>query len=224
MAIQYVPQGDEFGVSTQTAGNQQYQRITSLADGGFVVTWWSSPVQNAGSSGIFCQVFGGDGSRVGNEFRVNTDTVGNVGTPFSLADGGFVVTWDSYDVDRDGVYGQVFDGDGSRVGSEFRVNTYTTGWQNNQRTTSLADGGFVVTWLSSNGQDSDGHGVYGQVFDGDGSPVGSEFCVNTYTTDYQGEQHLTVTSRKVVGLFPEHLGFQFVPVLHHLQGCLCAQG
>jgi hypothetical protein len=35
---------------------------------------------------------------------------------------------------------------------------------------------------------------------------------------------LVVTSRKVVGLFPEQLGFQFVPVLHHLQGCLCAQG
>jgi restriction endonuclease S subunit len=33
-----------------------------------------------------------------------------------------------------------------------------------------------------------------------------------------------VTSRKVVGLFPEQLGFHFVPVLHHLQGCLCAQG
>ena len=35
---------------------------------------------------------------------------------------------------------------------------------------------------------------------------------------------LGVTSRKVVGLFPEQLGFHFVPVLHHLQGCLCAQG
>ena len=38
------------------------------------------------------------------------------------------------------------------------------------------------------------------------------------------KEWLGVTSRKVVGLFPEQLGFQFVPVLHHLQGCLCAQG
>jgi hypothetical protein len=33
-----------------------------------------------------------------------------------------------------------------------------------------------------------------------------------------------VTSRKVVGLFPEQFGFEFVPVLHRLQGRFAAQG
>jgi hypothetical protein len=36
--------------------------------------------------------------------------------------------------------------------------------------------------------------------------------------------YLGVTSRKVVGLFPEQLWFEFVPVLHRLQGRFAAQG
>ena len=46
--------------------------------------------------------------------------------------------------------------------------------------TALADGGFVVTW-SSAGQDGSGLGIYGQRYAADGTPVGSEFRVNTYT-------------------------------------------
>lgn len=38
------------------------------------------------------------------------------------------------------------------------------------------------------------------------------------------QQALGVTSRKIVGLFPEQLWFQFVPVLHRLQGSPAAQG
>jgi len=35
---------------------------------------------------------------------------------------------------------------------------------------------------------------------------------------------LTVTSREVIWLFSEQHGFEFVPVLHGLQGCLAVQG
>ena len=35
---------------------------------------------------------------------------------------------------------------------------------------------------------------------------------------------ITVRSRKVIGLFSEQLGFEFVPVLHRLQGGFAAQG
>jgi hypothetical protein len=40
----------------------------------------------------------------------------------------------------------------------------------------------------------------------------------------QATSEVSVTSRKVVGLFPEQLGFEFVPVLHRLQGRFAAQG
>ena len=42
-----------------------------------------------------------------------------------------------------------------KLGAEFQVNTYTAagqvnyGWSGDRQITALADGGFVVTWMSS---------------------------------------------------------------------------
>jgi hypothetical protein len=125
----------------------------------------------------------------GEEFRVNTYTDGPQDEPnvVSLHDGGFVVTWESWGQDGDGkgIYGQVYDAAGIPRGNEFRVNTYTQDDQQAPSIVSLSDGGFVVTW-SSTGQDGDGGGVYGQVYDAAGHPQGSEFQVNTHTQGGQG--------------------------------------
>ena len=61
--------------------------------------------------------------------------------------GGSVVVWDSYwqDGSNRGVYGQRFDSNGSKAGSEFLINTYTDNDQYHSSVSSLADGGFVVT-------------------------------------------------------------------------------
>lgn len=47
--------------------------------------------------------------------------------------------------------------------------------------------------------------------------------VDQHTVRTRGNE-LFVTSRKVVWLFPEQLWFEFVPILHRLQGRLAAQG
>jgi len=66
------------------------------------------------------------------------------------------------------------------VGPEFQVNSTTTGTQ--YRPVVACDGGgnFVVIW-NSYGQDGDRGGIFGQIFDGSGLPLGGEFQVNTYT-------------------------------------------
>ena len=46
-------------------------------------------------------------------------------------------------------------------------------------------GNFVVVWHDA-GQDGSGAGVFGQRYASDGTPQGSEFRVNTHTTDAQG--------------------------------------
>src|SRR4029077_7528168 len=104
----------------------------------------------------------------------------------ALKDGGFVVTWSSVGQDDGsdwGIFGQRYAADGSPVGSEFRANTYTSGGQVSSCVTTLNDGGFVVTWMSP--QDGSGNGIYGQRYAADGSPVGSEFRANTYTSNDQ---------------------------------------
>jgi hypothetical protein len=75
---------------------------------------------------------------------------------------------------------------GSPVGNEFRINTYTTG---SQRLRSMAPSGdaFVVTW-ESDGQDGSGSGVFAQRMTwspSPPSPLGGEFRVNSYTTSDQ---------------------------------------
>jgi len=74
------------------------------------------------------------------------------------------------------------------VGSEFQVNTYTTGLQRTRFSSHLVagdeSGNFVVVW-SSYGQDGSDEGVFGQRYDSAGEARGDEFRVNSYTIDSQ---------------------------------------
>ena len=104
-----------------------------------------------------------------------------------MEDGGFVVAWQSNNQDGSGlgIFGQRYDSSGSAIGNEFRVNSYTNGDQKQASVSGLADGGFVVIWISD-GQDGSGFGVFGQRYDANSSPVGSEFAVNTTVEGNQG--------------------------------------
>jgi hypothetical protein len=188
--------GSEFQVNTWTTYDQWGPSITSLPNGGFVVVWHSGG-QDGDAYGIYGQRFDSNGSRVGSEFQVNTWTTYDQWGPSitSLSNGGFVVVWQSawQDGSSYGVYGQRFDANGNKVGSEFQVNTWTTRDQLNPSITSLSNGGFVVVWESDR-QDGSSWGVYGQRFDSNGNKVGSEFQVNTWTTDAQGLPSITSLS------------------------------
>jgi hypothetical protein len=192
-------------VNTWTTDWQESPSITSLFNGGFVVVWQSNG-QDGSGTGVYGQRFDSNGNKVGSEFQVNTWTTDYQEYPSItwLPSGGFVVVWQSFGQDGSGlgVYGQRFDSNGNKVGSEFRVNTWTTDYQARPSIASLPNGGFVVVWLSGcdpvlgvpcagTPQDGSGLGVYGQRFDSNGNKVGSEFQVNTWTTDYQWHPSIT---------------------------------
>jgi hypothetical protein len=199
--------GSEFQVNTWTTDSQWKPSITSLSNGGFVVVWHGTGRDD--ESGVYGQRFDSNGNKVGSEFQVNTWTADDQFRPSitSLSNGGFVLVWTSgcdpdwssdcrgtpQDGSWNGVYGQRFDSNGNKVGSEFQVNTWTTDLQEYPSITSLSNGGFVVVWQSF-GQDGSGWGVYGQRFDSNGNKVGSEFQVNTWTTDYQVYPSITSLS------------------------------
>ncbi len=187
--------GSEFQVNSHTTGSQLRAWVAMDADGDFVVVWDSTNHQDGDSYGVFGQLFASNGSPAGSEFQINTYTTEAQFQPSVAmdADGDFVVVWSSsnQDGDNNGVIGQRFASNGSPVGGEFQVNTYTTGWQRANSVAMDADGDFVVVWssdyiyLSQEGQDGDEGGVFGQRFASNGSPMGGEFQVNTYTTDDQ---------------------------------------
>lgn len=179
----------EFQVNTETYSDQDAPNVSSLPNGGFIITWVSR-YQDGDGRGVYAQLYNSDGAAQGSEFQVNTETGLDQYQPVVnvLPDGDFVIFWSSNFQDGSslGVFGQRFSSDAVPLGTEFQVNTETLFSQSNSDVTGLAGGGYVVTWASYE-QDGSGHGVYGQMFAADGSPVGSEFQINTETHSTQNQ-------------------------------------
>ena len=165
--------GSEFKVHTYTPSDQRYPKVAAYDSGAFVSVWQSTSEDGSGS-GIYCQRFGADGSKQNNPFRVNTYIVSYQDRPDVAAwpDGRFVVVWQSLHQDDGdwGVYGQMYNADGTPHGSEFRVNSYTAYTQYYAAVTTLEDAGFVVIW-NSQAQDDSVSGVFAQRYDAQGNKL-----------------------------------------------------
>jgi hypothetical protein len=181
------PLGAEFRVNTFTTDYQLFPAVASDAAGNFVIVWGSRN-QDGGGFGIFAQRYASTGAPLGGEFRVNTYTPNDQWAPTVASDsaGNFVVAWPSFAQDGSdwGVFAQRYANTGTPLGGEFRVNSYTTGYQAVGSVASDSAGNFVVAWRSSN-QDGSGYGIFAQRYDSTGAPLGGEFRVNTYTTGAQ---------------------------------------
>ncbi len=136
-----------------------------------------------------------------DDVQVNAYTTGDQRFPSVAVDatGNAVVVWASdgssgSDTSDASVQGQLYAADGSPLAGEFQVNTYTTGDQRFPSVARMATGEFIVVWRSdgSSGTDASGSSVQGQRYAADGSPVGSEFQVNDFTTGGQGGSSVAV--------------------------------
>ena len=172
------------------------------AAGDFVVAW-ASYGEDGSKYGVYAQRDNSSGSAQGSEFRVNTHTADNQGTFFTTnqaaahagpaiamdATGDFVVAWQSYGQDgyKYGIYAQRFNASGSAQGSEFQVNSHTSGEQIAPAVAMDAAGDFVIAWQSYDPgvQDGSRYGIYAQRYNAAGATQGSEFRVNTYTSNQQ---------------------------------------
>lgn len=193
------PIGVETQVNTTTNGDQESAGARSIAadDAGNYVAVWTSFGQDGSATGVYAQRFNSSGTPLGSEFRVNQSTFGNqIGAVITMnSQGDFVVAWASEGQDGSGygVYMRRYSSSGTALGNEIRVNTYGIG---NQFEVSAAmnDAGNVIIIWTSNGQDGSGDGIYGQRYSSSGSPVGSEFRVNTVTTGQQSTSAVTMNA------------------------------
>ncbi|HET7675587.1 MAG TPA: hypothetical protein VFL54_08715, partial [Gammaproteobacteria bacterium] len=143
------------------------------------------------------------GAALGNEFQVNTQISSFQRQSAAAMDaaGDFVVTWTDYggeDGDSSGIFAQRYHADGTPAGTEFRVNTHTSGGQARPAVAMDAAGNFVVTWTDYSAEDGDSFGVFGQHYHADGTPDGAEFKVNTQTA---GKQHRPAVAMDGAGDF-----------------------
>ncbi|HEX2552173.1 MAG TPA: hypothetical protein VHL98_00630 [Microvirga sp.] len=181
------PAGPETLVNTHSQNAQSSPSVIGLPGGGWVVAWVST-LQDGSGNGIYQQRFGADGTPVGVETRVNTTTADDQVTPAlaALTGGGWIATWASLlqDGSNYGVFQQRFDAGGHPAGAEMQVNAYTDNAQSLPEVAALEGGGWVVIWASY-AQDGDRSGVYQQLFDASGAPLGTETRVNTTVAEDQ---------------------------------------
>ncbi|MGQ0681404.1 FG-GAP-like repeat-containing protein [Bradyrhizobium sp.] len=115
-----------------------------------------------------------------NEFIVNTTTANaqTYSAVGALEDGGFVIAWVSAGQDGDGtgIYAQRYDSSGAAVGSEFRVNATTIDDQSSPFVQGLANGGYVIAWVTGN---NNGATIHAQQYDSSGTAIGGELDVGT---------------------------------------------
>jgi hypothetical protein len=143
------PVGGPFLVNTTEQHNQYRVRATALPDG-FVVVWQSGE-QDGSLEGIYGQVLGFDGRKIGPEFQVNTVTDSAQREPDVAADlhGNFIVTWQSFD-GRTGdwsVRGRFFRPGGAPAGDEFEINSSPVRSDDvYPRVAFGPDGTFTVVW------------------------------------------------------------------------------
>ncbi|MCC6124849.1 MAG: hypothetical protein IT426_07805 [Pirellulales bacterium] len=186
-------------------GREQTRRSVAIDhNGDFAVVWTSYGQDDAtdpNGGGIYLRIFDNANNLLGKstsgDILVNTTKRGNQSNAAvsMSADGNIIVVWQSEGQDPDhstGIYGQLFDSLGNKIGTEFRVNTNYTNGQVDPAVAADAYGNFVVVWATAAQSSSYFNDVRGQLFDFNGLPVGVEFLVNTVNIPGDSELHPSV--------------------------------
>lgn len=182
--------GLAFRVNSLTADDQENGQVAMLNNGGGVFAWQGG---RHGFQHIYARFLSPSNSWVTADVPVNslTNYYQNNPTVATLLNGNVVIAYESVNQAAGGsmsdVYLQVFTPDGNKLGSEVLVNQFTTDNQRSPTVAALANGGFVVGWVSEQERWTDASNgvpsvdIYARVFNSDGtSPAAlqSEFLVN----------------------------------------------
>jgi hypothetical protein len=114
----------------------------------------------------------------------------------TLADGGYVIAWDSYANEPLGfsmsdIFFQRYDAFGNKVGPITQANVDSGGARFEAEVTALSDGSFAIAWQSSSG-DFEANGVFGRRFDAAGNALDMrEFAINELRAGDQANPALT---------------------------------
>src|SRR5208282_4580248 len=196
--------GSSFRVNVQGTNDQENPRVALLPGGGAVFVWQGG-VEGLNQH-VYARFLSADGTWLTTtDVLVNTFTNNFQQNPAiaTLTNGNVIVVWASYDEvsssSMQDVYGRIFSPAGTPVTGEFLINQFTSYNQRTPAVAALANGGFVVAWVSEQERTAapaPGSGsfsvtmtnaataptpsvdVYARLYDGGGNAQGGEFLVN----------------------------------------------
>ncbi|MDF1734312.1 MAG: tandem-95 repeat protein [Minwuia sp.] len=168
---------EEFRMNASSTGDQVQPDAVVLSDGSFMAVWASDDTVD-GSRDIVARKFASDGSPLGSEVIVNSESIGTQQFPniTRTATDKVLVTWTTElgGAIGDEVRGQLLDLDGNRIGDEIEINQNTAGDQfartgdhGSRDTITLSDGRVLVSWNSGPGSSDDE--VVARILDFDGN-------------------------------------------------------
>lgn len=179
------PVWEELVVNTTTYVDQREPAVAVLSNGNLLVVWQSQS-QDGSKDGVYGQLISADGAKVGSEIQLHAITEGDQQQAIAAQIGPDLVltAWTSPDGNYGGVFGRTFDLAMNPLSGEQLINTWQLSSQTGPRLAFAPEQGGVAVWTSQ-AQDGDDYGVYGQRLDNQAGKAGVEFRVNTYTQDSQ---------------------------------------
>jgi hypothetical protein len=182
--------GRNFCANKTATGNQMNPKVQLLADNNIIAVWQCNV---AGTPGIYARMAKGTTTKTNSTYgtnfftidlRVNTYIKGQQVDPAvtAMPDGSAIMTWSSYGEDGSmyGVYARKITKTGAlSPAKEFLVNQYTQYNQRKPAITTLANGQYVITWISEQERFYNSVDVYARVFTATGVPVTDEIPVNS---------------------------------------------
>ncbi len=164
---------------------------------------WATSLTSGGCTGGTCSSFDYTSLSAGGELQANTTTylTQYQASITKLSNGNMLIVWSSLGQDdpgnsgAGGIYGQFINSSGLKVGSEFLINTTTSGSQLKPAAAQLTNGNIMITWYANSaGGDGDGNGVMATVINTSGVKVVSDFIVNTTTANHQKNPSIAALS------------------------------
>ncbi len=152
--------------------------ITAVGNG-YALSWGE-----IGDGNVYAALPGGATVQVTSDgLAASLSTAAPLPEIAQLADGSFVVAWDSYANEPYGftisdIFFQRFDAAGNALGAITQANLDSGGGRYAAKLAALSEGGFLLAWQAQGG-DFDGNGVFGRRFGADGNALDArEFGIN----------------------------------------------
>jgi hypothetical protein len=172
-----VPQGSNFKVNDDYGTAVQNVPAIAIDSSGKFLIVWEDHRYDAGD--VYLQRYSSSGTPVGSNLMVNDDggTITQIQPTVAMnGSGNAVVTWQDFRNGPYDIYAQRYDPLGNPQGSNLKVNDDAgTASQYNPAVAMANSGNFVITWQDYRNGDFD---IYAQMYQSDGSPLGSNFKVN----------------------------------------------
>ena len=185
--------GNNVKINDDSGYNFQYWPTVSCDNSGNFIASWADG-RNTNWRDIYAQRFLADGTPLGNNFLVNTDTEGNNHLRANIAIdeiGNFIIAWEDNRNGHEDVFAQRYQSDGSVIGDNFKINDDTPNTSQNNASISMdLEGNFVVCWEDKRNDYND---VYARRFSNEGIPISDDFKVNNdFTNKKQQNSNIKV--------------------------------